>query len=251
MNWGTRLWGAESTPPPPPPPPVATATAPLPAPTPAPANTRDNFWSIGLSGYQNNLKSGSDQSLLGPSLVVQIGRGHFGDNWYASGSLDIISGPYRTQQGGPVDLDFQGTGFTGLLGYSAENNNLRTEAGNYGFTFGISYSDVVGRSLEGNRIKVENDEVIEQFTTRVTNFSIVPTIFFCWLEPPRKRGNDPDLLMTRIEGYFLSLGVAVPLKATSNTKYNKIKNDTSEPYNGKGSLKGYTLVVALSAALGI
>lgn len=214
-------------------------------------DARDNYWSIGLAGYQNNLKSGTDQSLLGPSLVVQVGRGHLENNWFLSGTLDIISGPYRAQQGGPVDLDFQGTGFTALLGYSAENTSLRTDLGNYGFTFGISYSDMVGRSLEGKRTQLADGNAIEKFTTRVTNFSILPAVFFCWLEPPRKKGNDPDLLVTRIEGYILNLGIAVPMKANFTNKYDKISEDGVTPQSERGSLKGYTLMVSLTAALGV
>ncbi|MFW7379499.1 MAG: hypothetical protein ACOH5I_11870 [Oligoflexus sp.] len=208
---------------------------------------QDTVWSIGFQTSQLALKSGDGDHLLGLSTAVQLGRGWIGDNWFASVSLDIISGPFQSPKQQELVVDFSGTGGTAVLAYSTENQSLRTYAGNYGFLLGLSYQDVVGRSV-GRRSFQTQGVAVDNWVMRVNNFSVFPAIFFCWLKPePKSKGNDPQSLMTRIEGYFLTIGISTPLQATYSLSYD----ENNLPQSSRGDLQGYTLIVSLSTLLGV
>jgi hypothetical protein len=207
---------------------------------------RDTVWSIGFQAGQLALKSGDGNHLLGLSTAVQLGRGWIGRNWYGSLSLDIISGPYQSPKQQDLVVDFSGTGASAWFAYSAANRSLRTYEGNYGFLLGVTYQDVVGRSV-GRRVSQVGGVSVDNWVMRVNNFSLYPAIFFCWLNEARPEGNTPELLKTRIEGYFLTIGIATPLQATYSLSYEQ----NEKPIKTRGVLKGYTIQIALSTLLGV
>ena len=225
---------------------------------------RNSVWSIGLNGTQHSLKSGDGHNLLGTSMVIQIGRGQIGERWYLNYSIDIISGPFRIAQKRDVSIDYSGTGLTTFIGYAAEEADIRTEKGNYGFALGVNYTDIIGRSIE-ETYSQDGNEAISSFVMRVTEFSLLPAIFFTWLEQGRPYDNRPEFLATRIEGYLLTIGIAVPLLA--NYRVNFLKYDLNQKTDDqkeeesdqirpdsiteKGTLRGYTIVIAFSALLGV
>ena len=229
--------------------------------------TRNTFWHLGMNGERHLLKSGENLHLVGSSLVVQLGRGYVGENWYGSVSLDIISGPYEPVQRDAQTLDYLGTGFTVWWGYNAEPVNIRTDKGNYGFSLGLSYADIVGRTVGQRRYTreaqgVAGTEVVDDYVMRITNFSLIPAVFFCWLTEPRPLNNRPENLRTRIEGYLLTIGVATPLMATYQVKYKSTnlpeKYDSSKDkapvptsQSKHGRLKGYSIVLSFTAMLGV
>src|SRR5690606_38917285 len=94
-----------------------------------------------------------------------------------------------------------------------------------GFALGLSYADMVGRSIGKNRKEtghpVSNSELVDDYTMRVTNFSLLPAVFFSWLEEARPRGNTPELLTTRLDGYMLTIGIAMPLLISYQASYTK------------------------------
>lgn len=204
-----------------------------------------SIWSIGLGGYQNNLKSGDGNHVLGVSSVVQLGRGYIGDTWFATGAVEFISGPFQSPEQQNLVVDFSGTGFSTWIGFSAENQNLRTEAGNYGFLLGLNYSDIIGRSV-GDRVTNEGGTTTSNWVMRVNNFTIFPSIFFTWLKPPREKGNSPELLLTRIEGYLLKIGIAAPLQIRYKVKYDENERKIVR----KGELEGYTVMITFSTLFG-
>ena len=242
----------------------------------AETKNRNTVWSIGLSGLRQTLKSGDGYNLLGSSSEVQLGWGYISTHWYSSISLDVISGPFQATHQDSLTLDFSGTGFTGIIGYSAEKGNLRTTEGSYGFALGFSYTDIIGRPVS-NRLEIRDGSQVDQFTMRVNNFSIFPSIFFCWLLPERRLGNTPELLKTRLEGYILTIGIGVPLRANYKANINRTliaetdesttedsdstnssdTQDTAPSDNEKisesikGGLKGNTIVISFTALLGV
>ena len=207
---------------------------------------KNTVWSMGLSAHQHILKSGDGNHLLGPSGLVQLGWGYISDTWIGGTSLDFITGPYQSSKQQDLTVDFSGTGFSGYVGFSAENMNIRTYDGNYGFLLGISYSDTIGRSV-GRRVSETDGATIDNWVMRVNNFSISPSIFFCWLEDARPAGNSPDLLTTRIEGYLLNIGVSAPIQ----TKYKLQYDENGLQKSTRGNLKGYTVTVTFTALFGV
>lgn len=214
---------------------------------------RQSVWSFGITGERNNLKAGNGtDELLGNSAAIQIGTGSVSGSWYTIASLDILLGPYERALQDQLNVDYQGTGFTVWTGFSAQTLDLRSSAGGYGFALGLSYADTVGRSIGANRKDSgkgtpEDEKRIGNYNIRITNFSLLPGIFFSWLSPGRPEGNTPDLLATRTEGYILTLGVAVPLLVSYSTKYETLDGKSEDE---SGQLRGYGVLITLTSLLG-
>jgi hypothetical protein len=96
----------------------------------------------------------------------------------------------------------------------------------------------------------------------VTSYTIFPSIFFAWLKEARPAGNTPDLLATRIEGYMLNMGIAMPLSSKYKIRYLStpmtqgtsalLKEEGPSYVSTKyGYLRGYSLVVTFSTLLGV
>jgi len=230
-----------------------------------PAAARHNVWNFGLTGNRHYLKAGNGNEVLGNSSSINLGTGYISDSWYVLGSFDIILGPYEPAFRKQLDVDFFGTGITVWTGFSAQTLNLRSPDGGYGFALGFSYADVVGRSIGKNRkqtnSKIKNNDLVDNYSIKTTNFSLLPAVFFSWLEEARPRGNTPELLKTRLDGYFLTMGIAMPLFVTYHAKYEKrdqyeiqddqiVKTKDSEIVSPKGQLRGYSLVITFTSLLG-
>ena len=216
-----------------------------------PHATRRNAWSVGFTGLRHALKAGDGNELTGNGGDVQFGRGYIGDSWFGDATLDILLGPFDPTFDRQFNVDYLGTGATVTAGFSAQSKSLRSAEGGYGFALSLSYADIVGHSIGKNRQdsgldRPEDRALPSDYTMRVTYFSLTPSIFFAWLEPPRPAGNTPDLLTTRVEGYFLNLGVSMPLLASYQAKQTVGDQQVTE----SGQLRGYSIVVGLSAMLG-
>ena len=223
----------------------------------APVDFRKTVWNISLTQNKYALKSGEEASLLDSATIVQLGHGFLGENIYVSYTFDIISGPYNARQQEHVSADFSGTGFSAMIAHTAENANIRTESGNYGFAIGLGYSDIIGRSVS-LKPSVTKNENIDQFTMRVTSYTIFPSLFFAWLKEARPTGNTPELLTTRIEGYMLNMGIAMPLWSRYKLSYlstpttqNTASSSSTHVVTTYGYLAGYSLVITFSALLGV
>jgi hypothetical protein len=203
-------------------------------------------WSFGLAASQVNLKSGEGEELAGFRSTSQLGWGYLAESWYGYVGLDIIAGPYESPRPPKIVVDYSGTGLSAGIALSAENQNLRTIEGNYGFSLSLQYMDITGRSVKTGTDDSDPGESISNWQARVQNLSIFPAIFFCWLQPARAAGNTPELLMTRVEGYILSIGLATPLQAAYSVGYEQ----AGESFSSKASVRGYTAIISLQALIG-
>lgn len=225
----------------------------------APAKpVKRTVWSIGVAGERHSLKAGDGNELLGNAAEVQLGSGYLSQSWYLLGTLDILLGPYEPTRDRQLNVDYVGTGLTIWTGFSAQTMDLRSSEGGYGFALGLSYADMVGRAVGRNRKDsgerqadgqpLEEDKgLIDTYAMRITNFSLLPAIFFSWLDPARPQGNSPELLATRVEGYLLTLGVAMPLQVSYQAKYETFDG---ESHTETGQLRGYSIMASLTALLG-
>jgi hypothetical protein len=239
---------------------LAAAAGGAAAETKATQGARDQAWSFGVAGERHNLKAGNGHELIGNAGKVQLGTGWIHPRWYGLVSLDVALGPYEPTYGGQHVVDYVGTGLTTWLGFSAQTLDLRSKDGGYGFALGLSYGDIVGRSTGRNLRDAggeRNPDLVDDYTMHVTDFSLMPAVFFSWLRPARPAGNTPELLATRVEGYVLTLGMEMPLLVTYQAKFQtreRKKDDGSiEPAHAEtasGQLRGYSILVALTALLG-
>lgn len=234
---------------------------------------KNSFWSVGVAGERYTYKAGDGYELLGNSGLVSVGYGYLSGRWYVSGDLDLIIGPFDPSRKRILDVDYQGTGFKLWWGYSAQELDLRHPSGGYGFTLGLSYSDVVGRVV-GDKKELDRPsfksgaETPYNYNIRVTNMTLTPGIFFCWLKAPRHYGNKKEQLVTRVEGYILTLAFSTPIASRYSMKYSywdvedkTILNEDQEDeivdfdqWQSKrkhsfGKLKGFTFLVSLQILL--
>ncbi|MBF0440919.1 MAG: hypothetical protein HQK54_03355 [Oligoflexales bacterium] len=217
---------------------------------------RNKTWTFGLSGVQHSLKSGEGHSLLGTSTITQLGMGYISEKWYSNVTIDIISGPYRTYLFRGLNIDFSGTGFSAYLGYVAEDISIRGDSANYGFALGFSYRDIIGRSLDEedvsdinkNKTDPGKEPRIDRYVMSITEFSLIPAIFFSKFKEGRLYDNRPDKLATRIEGYVLTIGYTTPISINYKVEY---MHKNPYPEKKRGKLKGYALTVALNVFFGV
>jgi hypothetical protein len=217
-----------------------------------------NVYSVGVQGEKHSLKAGDGNELTGNSASVQLGTGYIADKWYTTVSLDIILGPYEPVRNRELNSDFVGTGLTWFSGISAQTQNLRSPEGGYGFALGLSYADIIGRTVSGrsqDSRSGKKSETIDNYIMRVNKFSMMPAVFFSWLKDARPKGNSPELLTTRLEGYLLTIGVAIPLLTTYSAKYT-VRDESqtelapSREQKDSGQLRGYSVLLALTSFLG-
>src|SRR5690606_19285590 len=114
---------------------------------------REDAFSVGLMGLRHSLKTGDGNEMIGNAAAIQLGKSYIAPTWFWNASLDIHLGPYEPTRGRQLDVDFFGTGLSVWGGTSAQNSNLRSLEGGYGFALGLSYADVVGRSIGRNRFE--------------------------------------------------------------------------------------------------
>ncbi len=214
---------------------------------------RDRVWSFGLVGKRHAWKSNDRvNELLGNVAEIQIATGVVKRKWLALGSVDIILGPYEAARKRQVNVDYYGTGFTAWWGFSAQLGDLRSVSDGYGFALGLSYADIVGRRSNAIAKTAARSAEITAYQMRVASISLVPALFFCWLEPGRAKGNKPELLTTRVEGYVLTAGLQIPVHAPFQVRYEVTDTSASKvSLREKGQLHGYSVLVALHTLLGI
>jgi len=224
---------------------------------------RNNFWTFGLSGTRHTLRAGDGNELTGNTVDVSFGTGILRHMWYSYGTVDILLGPFEPTREKQLDVDYQGTGITYWWGYSAQELDLRHPEGGYGFTMGIKYADIAGRSIgrnrreKGLRSNIENEHQISDYRMRITTFSLIPAIFFCWLKESRATGNSRELLRTRVEGYFLTLGLSLPVLSTYRAQYtSREKGDLGElnvdkNHKETGEMDGFSILINFTSLLGV
>lgn len=242
------------------PPPLVAPTSLTDANLPYEDKYRNAYWAVHLGGLQHNLRSGDGTELRGGSLTFDIGRGYLHENWYVEVDFGLLLGPYQKTGPQKLDMEYSGTSVGVTWGYSAETANLRSPTGNYGFMLGFQYADITGRSSGERSLTTGSDarvELLSRYRVSIQYASLMPAIFFCWLEEPRLKGNKPELLVTRIEGYMLTLGIGMPLYATYSSSYNRLietprsPETTSKEEKAKGGLRGYSIVLSFSTLLGV
>lgn len=228
--------------------------------------TKNSIVSFSLTGVRYTLKADNDNELVGNGMKVSLGGGYIAKSWFINAMLDVSLGPYEPARDGQLNVDYGGTGLTVWWATSAQTLDLRSSEGSYGFALGASYADIVGRSVGRNRKETSNpndpanSNLVDNYVMRATYFSVLPSIFFAWLKDARLKGNTPSLLSTRLEGYVLTLGVAVPLMARYQTHYDKrqVLDESdgegtlgSKRYFEEGTLKGYSILLSFTSFLGI
>ena len=234
----------------------------------------NHFWSVGLTGERFTFKAGDGYELLGNSGGLAVGYGYIKGRWFLMGEGEMLVGPFDPSYRRILNVDYQGTAIQAWWGYSAEELDLRHPDGGYGFIFGFNYKDIVGKSVDQQDHPVTPKtagDMRESFnhSVRATSFSITPGIFFCWMQSPREKTSKS--LVTRIEGYILTLTYSMPIFSRYQAKYSswEFKDKTNNSldhlddqapvqadeiersrFKKGGKLKGHSIAITFQALLG-
>jgi hypothetical protein len=206
---------------------------------------RDNAWSIGFHARQLHLGEASDKRLRILSSAIEISRVWIKPTWWLSLDAALIVGPNGTRFTESPPIDFAGTGFSLRWAMPLLADGLRQPQGDWGLGLGAELYQLIGRSYQ--RETLPDGATSSSWVIRSRWNALVPSVFYSRLAPARPKGYKPEWLMTRIEGYTLHLGLAVPVQST--LRIDSTRNDVVR--SRSSDAKGYMVIASLAAWLGI
>ncbi len=222
---------------------------------------REMIWTYAASMIQYNLKAPDDSKLSGiaGSFTAGYGRVH-GDSWM-SGRFHFLGGPGNTARGGAFDADYGGTGIDIEYGSSFPGTSLRSGSSPF-WAISTGYMDLNGRNIGGNRKNngdpddPKNYYLEQDFKTSFGAVIITPACGWQWAKAERPSGNEPELLVTRVESAYIRIGAAIPVY--SRARVEVIKRESSDSisqsptqHTTTGSIRGYSVIATTGVWLGI
>lgn len=222
---------------------------------------RTTFWSFDASVIQNQFVAPDSSKLHGVGGAFTFGYGKIRDNSWLVGRFHFLAGPWASARDGAFDTDFSGSGLDIEYGTSFPGTELRQGSTPILFVAG-GYMDLSGRNIGGNRKFSGNPEdpsnyYLEQsFKTGFGAIYLMPGIGWSWTKAPRPMGNEPELLMTRVESAYLKVSSTIPVYSRSRVEV--IKRSSSEGlsqsptlHTSTGMIRGYSLILSSGVWLGL
>jgi hypothetical protein len=121
--------------------------------------------------------------------------------------------------------------------------------------------DISGRNIGGNKKSTgnpnnaENYYLEQDFKAEFGAIYVMPGAGWTWTKPARPTGNEPELLVTRVESAYLKLSTTIPVY--SRARVEVMKRSTSDGLNQysrlhtTGMIRGYSLILGTGVWLGI
>ena len=220
-------------------------------------------WSFGVNTQYQDFSDDAARSVMyGQNAVLKFGAGYANFANFQLFALDIHVGPFEQSKTNRAAIDFGGTGATYQFGYTFHKAGLRASDGCYGVTLGLSYLDVIGRSIgksaqqlsevRNQAMDQDGENIIKRnHLINVSGFFVVPGLFYAKFKPARPLGNNPDLLSTRLEGYIATLGWALPAYGNHRSSYESlVEGEDVSTVNESGRLDGGAIVLMVTGLLG-
>ncbi len=222
---------------------------------------RDVIWSFESSLLNFNMTLPDTSELDGSAGSFTVGYGRTRENAWLVARLHLISGPWGTARDGIFDSDYSGTMFD--IEYGAAIPGLQLRSGSCPIlSIAGGYLDISGRNIGGNKksqygLKASNADGLEQdFKTSLGELTVTPSIGWSWTRPSRPKGNEEELLQTRVESSLIKIGAILPLYSRSRVTVNRIRESAgssaaTERISSAGPAKGYAIFSSLTVWLGI
>lgn len=207
---------------------------------------RNSNWSIGLDGRQLNVTPGDrryKQREIAPD--INVGFVWIEDSWWSMLRGHLPFGPTSQRYPDSPTLDTEGYGISATFGRTLSSGSLRQSGGDYGVELGIESFELAARSFR--RQVLVDGSVTDAWVVKTRWTALTPAIFATFLKPARPQGTKPEWLMTRIEGYRVSLGVVVPVQRSWDLRYER----GGTPVGDRGSWTGVHGILSLNTWLGI
>ncbi len=214
---------------------------PLPYPPPPP---RTGAWSLGLDARQMAITPNDRRyKQRGVSPDINLGYVYVSQQWFSITSAHLVLGPTSQHFPDSPPIDYDGYGFSTIFGYSF--SDLRRPSGDFGAELGLEAFGIVGRSFRKQTLANGSDT--DGWVMRTNWTALTPALFATFLKPARPQGNRPEWLVTRIEGYHVSLGLVIPVQHSWDLRYER----DGVSLGDRGSWKGIMGLFSVSAWLGI
>lgn len=214
-------------------------------------DARNSYVLVDLGFTHYSLQGDNRQRIIGDGAKVSFGLGGTHDHWLWRATGDILWGPFFTQSSKQPKTDFNGSGATIHGGYGWGADGLRSTNGSFGLLFGGSYREITGRTATAKfdtaaaaekgippRVKIYGRDV---------NWDL--GLFFALFQPSRPNSNDPNLLVTRIEGIVFSVIASFPYIS----RYRTSKEPwlaTDPAIEEKYRLRRHSITLAISVPFG-
>jgi hypothetical protein len=206
---------------------------------------RTGAWSIGFDVRQLNITPNDRRyKQRSPAPDINVGYVHIDKNWWAMARGHLPFGPTSEKYPESPPVDYEGFGFSATYGRPLISG-LRKGSGDYGAEIGVEIFELVGRSFR--RQVLPDNSVSEAWVMKTSWTAITPALTATFLKPSRPKGTRPEWLMTRIEGYRISLGAVIPVQTSWDLRWEK----NSVGQGDRGTWKGVFGVASVSAWLGI
>jgi hypothetical protein len=223
--------------------------------------SRDVIWGFESGLLQYNLRMPDNSKIAGLAGCLTVGYGQIQDNQWLTGRFHFLAGPFDLARQGQFDADFSGTKIDVEYGSVFPGQNFRGGSAPI-LSISAGYMDLGGHNIgdnrknNGNANDSRNFYLEQEFRVHVGSLVVSPAIGWAWTKSPRPQGNEPELLLTRVESAFVRLGATVPLYSRARSEV--IKRDegdslwqTASKHTTTGQVSGYSLVASGGVWLGI
>ncbi len=222
---------------------------------------RDMIWSFESGVLQYNLKLPDESKITGIAGSITVGYGRIYGNQWVTGRFHFLAGPFDLARQGQFDADFSGTRIDVEYGSVFPGQNFRGGSAAI-LSISAGYMDLGGYNIGDNRknnghtTDSRNFYLEQDFRVHMGSLVVSPAIGWAWTKQPRPQGNEPELLLTRIESASLRLGATIPLYARGRTEVTKRDESdslwqTATKHTTTGPVSGYSLVASAGVWLGI
>jgi hypothetical protein len=222
---------------------------------------RDVIWSFDASLTNPTYTCPDGSKITGYGGSFSVGYGRFHDSHWYSGRMHFLAGPFDVARDNQFDADFNGTIIDFEYGTAFPGFSLRSDSAPV-LSISGGYMDYNGHNIGENRKNdgdpnnSKNYYLEQDFKSSTGAIIVTPSVGWIWPKPPRPRGNEPELLLTRVEAAFLKLGAQIPLYSHSRMEVVKRDENDSISQNASkrtstGLLAGYSLILSTGVMLGI
>lgn len=206
---------------------------------------RENVWAVGLQVRPLHFSGSAEQRLEMTATTIDVSRVWVKRKWWASVDASLILGPWSQRRELSPPIDYSGSGLGARFAYALFSDGLRQPSGDWGLTLGAETMEVTGRSFR--RENLATGSYTEGWLIRGRWTAILPGVFYSTLKPGRPKGNRPEWLTTRIEGYTFCLALALPVQGQIKQSFSL----NGDAVRTSRKLEGYAIQLAFSTWLGI
>lgn len=222
---------------------------------------RIHFWALEMGVNQFNFTAPDDSKVAGLGASFALGYGRIHENSWVNASYHFFNGPWESARNHTFDVDSSGSLVDVEYGRAFPGFSLRSNSSPF-LAISGGYLAMSTKNIGSNRKNTidpnekSNFYLEQDFKTTVEALVMTPTVGWNWVKPARPSGNEPELLMTRIESSYLKLGAEVPLYSKSRVKVLKRSSSdtlsqTPTQHTTTGAMTGYSLIMTGGVWLGI